>query len=212
MQIKSRLTELLIVVIFIAFIVVSYSLYNQRKEKQVIYTKNLILKANYETFQKVVSRNQEANLFSDYVTIRSNSRIGKFNKNKIEKTTCDFLRNKIILFVPEKSCNVCYDEVYDALQYAIDSIKTEIVIVTGEGKYNETRNIIKDLGISSSVYSLDDDIFWDSIDIVYAPFLSYVDDNLRCRHCFVPYPNHPKYSFEYLNNIIQRYFSFKDYP
>lgn len=203
MQIKIRLSGLLIAVVFIG---TSYSLYYQRKENQVIYTKSLILKSNYETFQKVVLRNQKANMFSDYVFISSNSKIGRFNKNKIEKMTCDFLRNKLILFVPEKSCNVCYDEVYDALQYATDSIKTEIVIVTGEGKYNETRNIINDLGIAFSVYSLDDDIFWDSIDITYAPFLSYVDDNLCCRHCFVPYPNHPKYSFEYFNNIIQRYF------
>lgn len=206
MQIKIRSSELLIAVVFIAFICASYSLYYQRKENQVIYTKSLILKSNYETFQKVVSRNQKANMFSDYVLISSNSKICVFNKNKIEKMTCDFLRNKLILFVPEKTCNVCYDEVYEALQYATDSIKTEIAIVTGEGKYNETRNIIDDLGIAFPVYSLDDDIFWNSIGIIYAPFLSYVDDNLRCRHCFVPYPNHSKYSFEYLNNIIQRYF------
>lgn len=206
MQIKNKLTDLLVVVIFIAFISASYSLYNQRKEKKTLYTKNLILKANYETFQKVVSRNQEAILFSDYVSIDSNSRIGRYIDNKIKKYSCELLKNKIALFVPEKACNVCYDEVYDALQYANDSVKVDVVIITGESKYNETRNIINDLGISSQVYSLDDDIFWNSMDIVYAPFFSFVDNNLQCRHCFVPYPNHPRYSYEYLKHIIQRYF------
>lgn len=34
--------------------------------------------------------------------------------------SCNMIRNKIVLFVPAHSCNVCYDEVYDALKYSQD--------------------------------------------------------------------------------------------
>lgn len=96
------------------------------------------------------------------------------------------------------------------MQYAKDTIGIEPLIVTEEGKYNETRNILKDMEFSLEVYSLNDNHFWNSLKIIYAPFFSYVDDDIRCRHCFIPYPNYPSYSFIYLKNIISRYYLDED--
>ena len=52
-----------------------------------------------------------------------------------------------------------------------------------------------------------DTTFWNSIDIAYAPFLSYIDDNLKCTHSFVPFPNHPQYSYHYLDILKSKYFN-----
>ena len=91
--------------------------------------------------------------------------------------------------------NVCYDEIYDALKIAKDSLSLDCLIITEKEKYNEVRNIIMDLGINNKNTSyLVDTTFWNSIDIAYAPFLSYIDDNLKCTHSFVPFPNHPPLS------------------
>lgn len=79
--------------------------------------------------------------------------------------------------------------------------------MTEEGKYNETRNILRDMNISAEIFSLEDKVFWESIQIVYAPFLSYVDNEVRCRHCFIPFPNPPDYSFEHLKSVIYRYYN-----
>lgn len=184
----------------------SYVIYHQRKEQAKLYQAYTVQKLNNETFHKVLSRNQKAVAFSDYISINPKSNMKDYSNNQNHTFSCNILKGKIVLFVPEKSCNVCYDEVYDALQYAKDSLNIELLIVAGERKYNETRNILKDMGISSDVYSLNDDKFWDSLKIVYAPFLSYVDNDIRCRHCFIPFPNHPDYSFRYLKNIVYRYY------
>lgn len=104
--------------------------------------------------------------------------------------------------------NVCYDEIYDALKFAKDSLSLDCLIITEKEKYNEVRNIIMDLGINNKNTSyLVDTTFWNSIDIAYAPFLSYIDDNLKCTHSFVPFPNHPQYSYHYLDILKSKYFN-----
>ena len=45
-----------------------------------------------------------------------------------------------MLFVPKQSCNVCYDEIYDALLYARDSLNYDIVTITEKEKICMERN------------------------------------------------------------------------
>ena len=209
MQVKGRLTEILLALCCIFLIVMSVLCFQQTKKLASCKEANIILRANSDTFHKVLKRNQKAVLLSDYALVREDAGIVYVNDGKLDSVCSTRIKNKIVLFVPAHTCNVCYDEIYDALKYAQDSLSVAPLVVTEREKYNEVRNIISDLGFHLDIFYIKDSDFWKEVSIIYAPFLSYVDDELRCRHCFVPLPNHPEYSFGYLDFLSERYFKLK---
>lgn len=132
MQIKDKLTNILLGLCCLFLLGMSYMIYHQRKEQVILYQKYILQKTNNNTFHKILSRNQEVITFSDYTSINPKSIITSYNGNLNNTFSVEILKGEIVLFVPEKSCNVCYDEVYDALQYAKDTMNVEVLIVTEE--------------------------------------------------------------------------------
>lgn len=64
MQIKKKLTDILLVVCCLFLLALLYINYCQNKEQTMLYQKYILQKANNETFHKVLSRNQKAIAFS----------------------------------------------------------------------------------------------------------------------------------------------------
>jgi len=207
MQIKGKITEVLLGISCLLLLGTTYGIYNQRKDFHELYERCIILKANEDTFHKVFLRNYKAILQTDFMGINPLSNMECYQALEKKSLSCAVLKGKIVLFVPEKSCNVCYDDVFEILQYSEKSMSVDPLIVTTKGKHNEVRNMVKDIGFQIDVYCLDDKDFWNSLHVVYAPFLSYVDEKLQCRHCFIPFPNHPDYTVTYLEHIASRYIS-----
>lgn len=205
MQIKRKYLELLPVLCVILLVFLSVLLRLKSNECAKLYRENAVGNANFRTLRKILSRNLKATVLSDYAVINTGDCLYFFSANAIDSTSICQLKNRSVLFVPKQSCNVCYDEVYDALLYARDSLNSEIITVTEKEKYNEVRNMIYDLGFVSKVYYLKDDVFWKSMKIEFAPFWGYIDDDLRCRHCFIPIVNNEGISYDYLKTLFKRY-------
>ena len=209
MQIKEKLKgNIILIVLSVVTCVVSLLLIRQTHNHVLLNEKYLLQKINNETFHGVLERNMTSVINTDGVAVSGDRYIYRIYNQKKDSLLMDQLVNSLILFVPQKSCNVCYDEIYDALKYAHDSLNIKYSIITEKGKYNEVRNVIMDLGINmrECTYYLEDSMFWNKISVIYAPFLSYLDDALTCRHSFIPFPNHSKYSYHYLNLLWKRYF------
>lgn len=213
MQIKEKLVVRLVgLVLCISLCFISFLLVKRTSDYVFWKEKYRLHSTNSGIFHEVLNRNMECVMKTDGTVISEGKYLYKIYNMKQDSLPVSSLSNSLSLFVPEKSCNVCYDEVYDALKYAQDSLSLECLIITGKGKYNEVRNIIKDLGISikENTYYLEDSVFWNDISIVYAPFLSYIDGNLKCTHSFIPFPNHPQYSYAHLKLLWGKYFKKKE--
>lgn len=183
----------------------SFLLFSKNKECRKLEQYITVQKDNNITLQKVLYRNLEATIKSDEAQLERNSYLYKISQGRKDSIPLFELINHNILFVPKQSCNVCYDEVYDALIYAVDTLHYNMVTITEKEKYNEVRNIIRDLGFQSDVYYLKDTVFWSSLSIEFAPFFGYINESFRCCHCFVPMVNYPKYSYLYLKTITEKY-------
>lgn len=213
MQIKERLVIRLIgIFLCVILCVVSFMLTKRTEENLLWQEKYALQDVNNGTFHEVLARNMKSIINTDGTIMNGKNLLLKIYHTKQDSLPVKFLANKLSLFVPAKSCNVCYDEIYDALKYAQDSLDLDYAIITEKSKYNEVRNIVMDLGISvkENTYYLVDSVFWNSISIAYAPFLSYIDGDLRCCHSFVPFPNHSQYSYHYLRLLWNRYFYAKE--
>jgi len=209
MQIKEKLIIRLIgIFLCVILCIISFILVKRTEESILWREKYALQNINNGTFHEVLARNMKSIINTDGIMIDGRNLLRKIYHTKQDSLPVRLLANKLSLFVPAKSCNVCYDEIYDALKYAQDSLNMECFIITEKGKYNEVRNIIMDLGISvkEDTYYLVDSTFWNGISIAYAPFLSYIDENLKCCHSFVPFPNHSQYSYHYLRLLWSRYF------
>ncbi|WP_296122944.1 hypothetical protein [uncultured Bacteroides sp.] len=143
-------------------------------------------------------------LHSDGFRLEENASLYKYNAGQKIEVPIQKIENQVVLFVPKQSCNVCYDEIYDALLYARDSLNYDIVTITEKEKYNEVKNLISDLGFQSAIYYLAENTFWDSIKIQYAPFFGFVENSSICNHCFVPLVNYPEYSYLYLQTMQKK--------
>lgn len=207
MQVKNKLIEILLGICCLCLLGMSYLYFSKTKQTLSLQKESIIQKANEDTFHKILSRNQKAIFFSDYTPLNKNSYLCFVKSGILDSVLSVNLIDKITLFVPAHACNVCYDEVYDALRYSRDSLLIEPQVITEKAKYNEVRNLVNDLGFNINVFYLKDRDFWEKLSIAYAPFLAYLDKELECKHCFIPFPNNPEYSYEYLKNVRERYFS-----
>lgn len=159
---------------------------------------------DFNTFQKVLKRNSTATWITDNISINDNYYYIP-TPNQVDSISINNAKNKIALFIPKNSCSTCYDEVYDALSYCNDSLKYEVLILAAKEKRNEIQNIIRGIGLKQKVYYLKKDSFWNNINIKFAPFFSFIDENLNCTQCFIPYANFPLYSYVYLKTILYKY-------
>lgn len=207
MYFQEKTIEYLAVICVVSLLLSTFLLYRKTKECQVLEQKNSIQMANSTTLHKVLSRNMKATMYFDCTQLNDDIFLYKYSNGKTDSIPIGNIKNQNVLFVPKQCCNVCYDEVYDALLYAKDSLNIEIIAITEKEKYNEVRNIIHDLGFKLNVYYINSFSFWKSTSIEYAPFFSYIDKYLRCNHCFIPLVNYPEYSYLYLRNISKKYWN-----
>ena len=205
MHIQEKTTEYLAIICILLLLTSTVLLYRKTKECQVLEQKVNVQTANSTTLQKIISRNMKAIIYFDHTQLNENIFLNTYINGKKDSIPIKNVQDKNILFVPKQSCNVCYDEVYDALLYARDSLNYDVITITEKEKYNEVRNILHDMGFKASIYCFDTQSFWQSTSIEYAPFFSYVDKHLKCCHSFIPLPNYPEYSYLYLRTIIEKY-------
>lgn len=201
MQIQKRSIDYWSLLCLTLLLASTFFLSRKTKECQKLQQEILVQDANSKTLHKVLHRNMAAILRSDGIQLKDFASLYKNSAGQKIEVPIQEIKNQVVLFVPKQSCNVCYDEVYDALLYAKDSLNYDIVTVTEKEKYNEVKNQITDLGFQSAIYYLAEDAFWNSIKIQYAPFLGFVDSRFVCNHCFIPLVNYPEYSYLYLQTL-----------
>ena len=205
MQIQEKSIKLMVSLCVLMLLFSSFLLYCKNREYHKLEQYINVQKANHITLQKVLYRNLKATIYSDEAQLNKDKylyEITQFGRDSIHLFE---LMNHNILFVPKQSCNVCYDEVYDMLTFAKDTLRYNIITITEKEKYDEVRNIIRDLGFQSNVYYLNDTVFWAALSIEYAPFFGRINESFKCCHCFVPIVNYPQYSYLYLKTIAEKY-------
>jgi hypothetical protein len=115
--------------------------------------------------------------------------------------------NKILLVIPELSCNACYDDVYDFIHYANDSLHITIPIFTVKNRCREIKNIMSDYSLQTDLYYIESSHFFEGNkdEIEFAPYFLFLDQRKICHHIFIPQPNHPYLTKTYLTNMKYRY-------
>lgn len=164
-----------------------------------------INESNFNTFKKSINESLSKIILLDHLKILPEY-CYVYNKKNTDSISTNCFANKILLIIPELSCNSCYDDVYYFLHYASDSLGINIPILTTKTRYREIKNILSDYSLKSDLYYIKLNYFLKSKDeIEFAPYFIYVDHDKTCYHMFIPLTNHPDLTKTYLINIKQRY-------
>ena len=185
--------------------VVSILLFKSNYKRKLLIMNYKAVNINSKTFQDVVKRNLIATLMTDNFKLNKDDYLYIYTANKVDSFPILELKNQIALFIPDGSCNVCYDYVYDVLCYCRDSLNYKLKTVTNKRKRNEVQNILHDIGLKTEVLCLENDNIWEDLQIKHAPFFCLINEDLVCSHCFIPIPNYPKYSYTYIKTLSNRY-------
>jgi hypothetical protein len=131
------------------------------------------------------------------------------NSNSKDSIFIDNLIHRVLLVIPEKSCDVCYDEVFNVIEFSGKELHMPIDIVTTISRYREVKNILADLQIKTNLYYSPSSITFEGINIEFAPFFMFIDNNYVCRNLFIPITNHTELTEMYIKTTKERYFSLK---
>lgn len=163
-----------------------------------------MLRDNNKTLRMSINRVLSAKVKYDNLAVNTDTLSNEVYYDKLRNDlTSKF--GEILLVIPEKSCNVCYDEVYDMIQYSKDSLGISISVMVSVNKYREVKNIFTDLQINTDIYHFKDKSF-NNIKIESAPFFLYIDKEGIIRQIFIPLTTHTALTKIYLQKIYERYF------
>lgn len=163
-----------------------------------------MLRDNNKTLRMSINRVLSAKVKYDNLAINTDTLSNGVYYDKLKNDlTSKF--GELFLVIPEKSCNVCYDEVYDMIQYSKDSLGLSIGVMVSVNKYREVKNIFTDLQINAEIYHFKDKKF-NNIEIESAPFFLYIDKEGIIRQIFIPLTTHTALTKIYLQKIYERYF------
>lgn len=129
----------------------------------------------------------------------------RYGKRVTDSIQVQLLANKLLLIIPEKSCNSCYDEVYGFIRYAQDSLGINIVSLTVKSRYREMINVLADFAVEKNLYYVSNQFLEGREDIEYAPYFVFVDQKLICRQLFIPQANHSYLTKTYLKSMKQKF-------
>jgi hypothetical protein len=184
------------------------SFYTSCKTKKLLKKYEIayqITESNFNTFENAINESWSKIILSDHSTLVPEY-CYTYNQREIDSLNTQYFTNKILLIIPELSCNTCYDDVYDILHYAEDSLGISIPILTAKNRYREIINILLDYSLRTDLYYVRTDWFFSENDeIEYAPYFVFMNQYKICYHFFIPQPNHPHITKRYLTNIKQRY-------
>jgi hypothetical protein len=161
--------------------------------------------SNFTTFQSEIDESLSKTTLSDHRIIAPDY-CYKYGKPNVDSISTQYLTYKILLIIPELSCNSCYDDVYDFIQYATDFLNINISILTTRNRYREITNILSDYSLQTDLYYIKTDHFLEDNDTIeFAPYFIFMDQHKICYHLFIPQPNHPYLTKTYLTNMCRRY-------
>jgi hypothetical protein len=164
-----------------------------------------IKELNFNTFQNSINESLSKTILTDH-RIMVPEYCYKYGKQNTDSINVQYLVNKILLIIPELSCNTCYDDVYDFIRYANDSLDMKISILTSKNRYREITGILSDYSLQTDLYYIKTSHFiGDKDEIEFAPYFIFMDQHKSCYHLFIPQPNHPYLTKTYLTNISLRY-------
>jgi hypothetical protein len=162
-------------------------------------------KSNYNTLQSAVMNKLTVEILYDNYPLNEN--VFLLNSNSKDSIFIDNLIHRVLLVIPEKSCDVCYDEVFNVIEFSEKELHMPIDIVTTITRYREVKNILADLQIKTNLYYSPSSITFEGINIEFAPFFMFIDNNYVCRNLFIPMTNHTELTEIYINTTKKRYFS-----
>jgi hypothetical protein len=208
MQIQKMIKWIIFFAFFLLFFVLpSLNYFKVKKKLKEFGVEYLITKSNFEVFQKSVNDALNMTIMANDQKIIPEYCYQYSNELKLDSIHVKFLINKLLLVIPEKSCNSCYDEVYGFIQWVKESLNINLIIITEIKRYREIKNIFLDFNyLSTNLYYIDaDQIFEGSENIEYAPYFVFLDQDQICRQLFIPHANHSYLTKSYLVSISQKY-------
>lgn len=180
-------------------------IYKYDKDTKQLKRQNIISRNNYLTLQESIKKNMQARISSDNIYFGKDT-VFYFPDKTENKTNLSKFTEQLILVIPEKSCNVCYDEIYEALKYATDSLKLTINLFTSKHRYRETKNMMAEFKILGDLYYFPSDFLTTQISIEFAPYFIYIDQQKQGKNIFIPFTQFPSLTYYYLQAIHKRYF------
>jgi hypothetical protein len=182
----------------------SYQYYKANKLYVELQEKFVTQVSNYNTFMGVVTETTSLRVLSNDKSLNSEY-LYEHNHQKIDSIAIRDVVNHMFLFIPENSCSSCYDDMYNFIQYAKDTLEMKILPVTVRNRYREIKRILTEHTTSNLYYVTSDSFLKGGDDIQYMPYFVFVDQEQIGRNLFVPLINHAYVTKAYLTRMKQRY-------
>lgn len=180
-------------------------IYKYNKDIKRLQKQNTISRNNYLTLQQSIKKTMQARILSDNISFGSDTVFHFYDQTENKASLSNFTE-QLILVIPEKSCNICYDKVYEAIKYATDSLGFNINLPTSRHRYRETKNMLAEFKIPAHLYYFPSECFPKRIPIEFSPYFMYIDQQNQGKSIFIPLTQYSSLTRYYLQAIHQRYF------
>jgi hypothetical protein len=203
---KKTIAKTSIIIVIICLVIFpSYMCFKATKLLEKNKISNQIINSNFKIFQDVINESLSKTILADQRMFFP-EHFYKYGIQKIDSINVESFINKIILVIPELSCNTCYDDVYEFIRYAKDSLSIDIPILTTKNRYREIVNILSDNLIQTDLYYTNENHFFEDNDnIEFSPYFVFMNQYGICNHLFIPQANHLYLTETYLISMKQRY-------
>lgn len=164
-----------------------------------------ISERNYATLQKSIRETTAFTVLSDCKSLSPKDSLIHITENEKIFFSWDDLHKKIFLIIPERSCNTCYDEVFESINYAKDSLQLEVEALTTSNTYKEVINTFKDFHLSIKLYYSYNSHLFSDVKLSNTPYFININD-MKFQNLFIPIKNQSHLTRSYLVAMNERFF------
>lgn len=171
-------------------------IYKYHKETLKLQKQNKIHQINYKTLLETIKKTTLASILFEDIYFENNQ-LTYFNNTSYNTATLGQFTKQLILVIPEQSCNICYDEVYEYVKYANDSLNIKVNIFTSKHRYREIKNMLTQFEIPIYLYYFSDDFPKKQHAIEFSPYFVYIDQKKRSKRNI-----YPVHTISFINPIL----------
>lgn len=164
--------------LLIMFVLNAFIIYKYTKETHQLQRQNKICQTNYNTLLETIKKTTLARISSEDLYLEKNQ-VAYFNNKSYHTAESGKFTKQLILIIPEKSCNICYDEVYGYVKYAHDSLNIKVNIFTSKSRYRETKNMMAQFEIPGHLYYFSTDFPTKQHAIEFSSYFVYIDQKKK---------------------------------
>jgi len=143
----------------------------------------------------------------DNMPINPTIELYDFNGHHVTLDKAIDLSPKLILRIPEKACNSCFENFFESLsQIEYEKLKNNLIVIVRSSQLKKYYSLFNKIEPDFKLYGVNSRVHKDFDDRIF-PYLFIVDSSFRIYHTFIPQDGNADYNIEYFKAINDRYFN-----